>query len=234
MADSEKPLSPPYGAYGSFTGFLNSLRETSIPARIDKSVFGNASGSVIYSTLKALRALRLIADDGTPTEEFKELVNASDDVRKPLLRDLLKRGYPVLFSGAIDLQSASAAQFDEVIRTEYDVNGSTIDKIAAFFIAAATDAGLELSPHLKRRRPIAASSSSRKNSKQRRKNEKDEHGEEAPTPHNSGANGGSAQKPLEYQLIDLMSEPDIDDDVKSSIWSLVQYLTARKAMKSGG
>jgi hypothetical protein len=26
-----------------------------------------------------------------------------------------------------------------------------------------------------------------------------------------------------------MSEPDIDDAVKQSIWSLVQYLTARKA-----
>ncbi len=35
-------------------------------------------------------------------------------------------------------------------------------------------------------------------------------------------------KALEYQLIDLMSEPDIDDTVKQSIWSLVQYLTARK------
>ena len=35
-------------------------------------------------------------------------------------------------------------------------------------------------------------------------------------------------KALEYQLIDLMSEPDIDDSVKQSIWSLVQYLTARQ------
>lgn len=48
-----------------------------------------------------------------------------------------------------------------------------------------------------------------------------------------GAGGGGeppsySGKPLEYQLIDLMSEPDIPDDVKASIWSLVQYLAARK------
>ena len=41
-------------------------------------------------------------------------------------------------------------------------------------------------------------------------------------------------KALEYQLIDLMSEPDIDDSVKESIWSLVQYLTARKAKRVAG
>lgn len=39
-------------------------------------------------------------------------------------------------------------------------------------------------------------------------------------------------KALEYQLIDLMTEPDIDDNVKQSIWALVQYLTARKAKKA--
>ncbi|MEH2564688.1 hypothetical protein [Bradyrhizobium sp. AZCC 2289] len=46
-----------------------------------------------------------------------------------------------------------------------------------------------------------------------------------------GAGGGTppTQKALEYQLIDLMAEPDIDDAVKQAIWSLVQYLTARKA-----
>lgn len=50
-------------------------------------------------------------------------------------------------------------------------------------------------------------------------------------------NGGGRDAPpkaLEYQLIDLMSEPDIDEPVKQSIWSLVQYLTARKAKNKNG
>lgn len=56
-----------------------------------------------------------------------------------------------------------------------------------------------------------------------------------------GGSGGSGQqnqqrieqpKALEYQLIDLMTEPDIDDNVKQSIWALVQYLTARKMKKA--
>jgi hypothetical protein len=52
----------------------------------------------------------------------------------------------------------------------------------------------------------------------------------------SGSGGGQQQveqtKALEYQLIDLMTEPDIDDNVKQSIWALVQYLTARKVKKA--
>jgi hypothetical protein len=33
---------------------------------------------------------------------------------------------------------------------------------------------------------------------------------------------------LEDQLIDLMAEPDIDDEARTSIWKLVHYLIARK------
>ncbi|CDX23598.1 hypothetical protein MPLB_300004 [Mesorhizobium sp. ORS 3324] len=48
----------------------------------------------------------------------------------------------------------------------------------------------------------------------------------------SGQQRAEQGKALEYQLIDLMTEPDIDDNVKQSIWALVQYLTARKMKKA--
>lgn len=230
MSDSDKKLSPPYATYGSFKAFMNTLRETAVPARIDKSVFGNASGSIIYSVLNALRFLGLVNANGLPSEEFKALVNASDEDRKPLMADVLRVGYPVLFGAEIDLQTATAGQFDEAIRTEYEVTGSTIDKIAAFFISAAKEAEIPLSPHLQKRRPIATSSASKKSVRPRKK-AAEQAQEKAASPSTSDHPSGAA-KPLEYQLIDLMSEPDIEDDVKSSIWSLVQYLTARKAKKS--
>jgi len=54
-------------------------------------------------------------------------------------------------------------------------------------------------------------------------------GGEAPPPPPAANN---ATKPLQYQLIDLMGEPDIGDDVKNSIWSLVQYLAEREKRKA--
>jgi hypothetical protein len=91
-------------------------------------------------------------------------------------------------------------------------------------------AGIPLSSHLLARKPIATSSAAKKSSKQR-KRENDQGGENDGPDFMSPPPLTPQAKALEYQLIDLMSEPDIDDAVKQSIWSLVQYLTARKAKK---
>jgi len=123
----------------------------------------------------------------------------------------------------------TAGQFDEYMRSEYGLEGSTIDKIAAFFISAAKMAEIPLSAHLANRKPIASSSTSKKSAKQRKKEDGGEPAAksaaaEPPAP-------PASQKALQYQLIDLMAEPDVDDGVKQSIWALVQYLMAREAKK---
>jgi hypothetical protein len=161
---------------------------------------------------------------------FVELVRANDEDRAPILKRLVEQGYPSLFRSEINLAAITAGQFDEHIREEYNVNGSTVDKIAAFFISIAKAAGISLSPHLLQRRPVASSSSSKKSAKQRRRDNGEARTEaEGEAPLGGRVNPTPPQKELEYQLIDLMSESDIDDSVKQSIWSLVQYLTARKA-----
>jgi len=158
------------------------------------------------------------------------LIQATEEDRKPLLRSIVQRGYPSLFGGPIDLKTTSAGQFDEHIRKEFEVQGSTVDKIATFFISAAKLSDIEISPHLQARKPTSSSSSSKKSTKQRRRTADDVvdegRAENRPPPRQE-------VKALEYQLIDLMSEPDVEEDVKQSIWSLVQYLTARKAKGAG-
>ena len=61
MADKPVRHSPPYATFASFITFLNKLRETQVPSRIDPSVFGNASGSLSYSIIAALKSLKLLA-----------------------------------------------------------------------------------------------------------------------------------------------------------------------------
>jgi Family of unknown function (DUF5343) len=232
MSEKSKSNSPPYATFSSLMGFLNKLRDSAgIPSRIDPSVFGNASGSIVYSIIAALKFLGLIDDAGTPSNAFKELVSASDEDRIPLLKKAIEAGYPSLFDGTIQLSTMTAGQFDEHFRDVYSVKGSTVDKIASFFISAAQTAQIPLSNHLLSRRSSYASSAAQKSAKQRKKTSSDE-----AAPNGSGQSSAVPQVPsatthkaLEYQLIDLMSEPDIDGDVKNSIWSLVQYLTARKA-----
>lgn len=226
MNDRQKQVSPPYATFSAFVNFINKLRETVIPARIDPSVFGNASGSISYSIISSLKFLKLIDDNGVPNEKFKALVKAPDEARAALLKAIIEKGYPSLFRAGVDLETMTAGQFDEHMRTEYSVTGSTVDKIAAFFISACKMAAIPLSTHLAARKPVAVSSSAKKSVKQRKADQSTDQDEIDPPPATTTA------KALEYQLVDLMSEPDIDDSVKQSIWQLVQYLMARKAKKA--
>lgn len=228
MNDKPKTISPPYASFSAFINFLNKLRDTGVPSRIDPSVFGNVSGTISYSIISTLKFLKLIDESGAPSQQFIGLVNAADDARGALLRAIIQNGYPTLFKPPVHLTSMTAGQFDEHIRQEYGASGSTVDKAAAFFIAACKAAEIPVSAHLLSRKAIATSSASKKSAKQRRRDAGEEIDDDnLPPPPPPPAQA----KALEYQLIDLMSEPDIDEGVKTSIWALVQYLMARKAKK---
>jgi hypothetical protein len=223
MSESSKSSSAPYASWSSFLNFVGKLRDSGIPSRIDPSVFGNASGSISYSVIAALKSLGLINDDGVPQPNFKELVEASEERRKVIVGDTLRVAYPALWGGEIDLTTATSGQFDEFLRAEYDVRGSTVDKAAAFFLSAAQYADEPISAHLKARKSTAASVARRipKGKK------KIEHVVQEPPKQSISV--PQQTKPLEHQLVDLMVEGDIDEEVKESIWKLVQYLTARRA-----
>jgi len=232
MSDKAKTVSPPYATFSSFINFINKLRDATVPSRIDPSVFGSVSGSLAYSIIAALKSLKLISDAGLPTQEFIALVNASDKERPAIWRPIMERTYPSLLSSDIDLTNITAGHFDEHLRNEFNVQGSTVDKVALFFIAGAKLANIPLSGLLLSRKPVATSNAAKKSAKQRKREVPDDGDDVGADPQPLPL----VQKALEYQLIDLMSEPDIDEEVKQSIWQLVQYLTARKAKRdrSGG
>lgn len=224
MTDKPKPLTPPYATFGTFISLFNKLRDRGVPSRIDPSVFGSASGSVSYSVIASLKSLKLIDEDGRPSETFSEFALASDDKRGPLLKDIIEAGYPSLFADGINLAKATASEFDEHIRKEYDVKGSTVDKIAAFFLAAATQAGIELSPHLIARKPAYSSTSSKKSAKQRKN---DDSGADSPPPPPPPPPAQISEKALEYRLVDLMSEAAGSSEVMSAIITVITFLKTK-------
>lgn len=226
MADSKaKYATPPYATFAPFLNFLNKLRESSVPSRIDPSVFGNASGSLSYSVIAALKSLKLIESNGIPTPEFMALVNSSDDDRKPLLREAMKNAYPTLHSGGFPLERATASQFDEHLRENYEARGSTIDKVATFFIHSADYVGIPVSDLIRSRKPTSSNGS-----KATRRSKKPEPSETInPLPDETQ---NMSDKALEYKLVDLMREPDVTMDERNAIWVLLQYLTARQEKRT--
>lgn len=150
MATKVKAATPPLVSIGSYTGFLNQLREHgSVPTRIDKTLMGKSSGSQISAMMAALKYLGHIDEAGKPSDEFKNLVLASDEARKPLLAALLKERYAFLFNDAnFDLEQATSGEMAEKFRA-LEITGSTVTKTIAFFLAMAKEAGIKVSAHIK-------------------------------------------------------------------------------------
>ena len=148
-AKPEKILYPPYVSYSFFTSFINGLRENGIPMRIDRSIMPKASGSMVSGILGALRYLNLTDENSKPTSMMKDLVEASDEDRKPLLKKMLEDGYQFLFTDpGLDLSRATGQQVAELFRKQ-NITGSTVSKSIAFFLAAAKTAGITVSSHVK-------------------------------------------------------------------------------------
>jgi len=194
MADSTaKQKSPPYVSFTAFVNFLNRLRESHIPGKIDRTVFGKGpSGSLVAAMVSSMKYLELIDEANRPTSAMRALVEASDDARKPLFAEMVKTKYGFLFGDPdFDLAVASTGQVTEKFR-EQEVSGSTITKAIAFFLGLARAGDFKVSSHIKPpavarkvSKSVARKGTERGTSDDEREDDEDEYQEndEDPTAH---------------------------------------------------
>ena len=90
---------------------------------------------------------------GVPEEALKRLVSADGIERQQLWRQTLEDAYPFL-SGeealGFDLSTATSGQLTEKFKA-FGIQGDTIRKAEAFFLRAADEAGMIVSPHIPKR-----------------------------------------------------------------------------------
>jgi len=139
---------PPYVPYRSFRNFIDSLKQ-GIPSRIDRSVMPSMSGALQGQLTSALRYLKLITANGHPSLVLPQLVNSEGHERAKVFRGVLLNAYPFFFERErFDLMGATPRMMQEQF-AQAGASGGTIDKCLNFFLAAAKDAEVTLSPHLK-------------------------------------------------------------------------------------
>ncbi len=144
----QKRVSPPYAPYQSFKTFVGSFKAHQIiPNRIDRSLLKNTSGTIQNQVMSALKFFDLIDDAGRPTDALRGLVDAYGGDNWPVaLGDILKSSYSDIF--AIQLDRASSSEFNDKFRATYQAEGETFRKASTFFLKAAREAGIPLSPYL--------------------------------------------------------------------------------------
>lgn len=217
---------PPYVSYKSFQTLLDDFKTTGVPPRIDRSVLTRFSGGLASQLLGALRTLGLMDEKHVPTPALENLAMAYGTADYPAqLRTVLERSYPFLHS--VDLTTATPSMFAEAFKNATGAREDVLRKCRTFYLHAAKDAGIDIGQRLATGTFPRSVSTNVKRRRRSTARSTDNH--EAPVVRTAMEQPPAQAKALEYQLIDLMSEPDIDDEVKKSIWSLVQYLTARKA-----
>lgn len=140
--DTDKAL-PPYLSYRTFATFVEGLK-VGLPARIDRSVMKTLSGANQSWLMGALRYLKLIADDGIPTDRLRRLVNSEGTDRQKQLQEVAKGAYGFLFRDSFHLQTATPRQLDEAF-TKAGPSGDTVRRCVTFFVALAKEAGLPAS-----------------------------------------------------------------------------------------
>lgn len=143
----QKTLAAPYTAYQSVKTLIGTHKEHGIPGRIDRTMLRNFSGAVGSQVLTALRFLHLIDDAGHPQQSYRDLVEAyGSDFWKDELAKVLRQAYAPLFKQ--DLTTASPGQFNEYFKNAYPCEGETLRKGTTFFLNAARDAGIPMSPYI--------------------------------------------------------------------------------------
>jgi hypothetical protein len=140
---------PPYMSYLTLRKFLDGIAATALPSQIDGSLLASKSGSSKKLLRSTLRSLGLTNDQGVPTPDMQRLVKAKGAEREQIWRLILRRSYPKLFDGNIDLARTTTKELSDVFEDLGVASQDTIRKCVTFFSLAAKDAGIKLSPHVK-------------------------------------------------------------------------------------
>lgn len=151
---------PPYMSWATFENIIDGLRAVGLPDQIDRSVLGSRSGGDQSQFLRAARSFGLIDGEGAPTERLRRYVGDPDE-RPGILRQILEENYPEVIALGT---GATQQQLTDAFRA-FGIEGDTVRKAIAFYLNAARQAEIPLSPHFKTTRPGAGGRRPRRTTK---------------------------------------------------------------------
>lgn len=161
--DTKPDFRPPYNAFRTFWGFIDTLASKPLPPQIDRSMLDSKSGTDQMGLNFALQGFGLIASDEDKRAVqplLRELVDADPEGRKVILAALLKQYYPKQVG--VSASNGTEDMLLDSFKDDFGYTGDTRRKAATWLLHAMTEAGLPVSPHFPKLRPGGAVSGSRR------------------------------------------------------------------------
>ena len=215
MADAPDKLTPPYLPYKTLANTLAGW-SVGIPGRIDRSLFRSFSGAMQSWLISTLKYFHLIDGAGSPTSRLERLVASEGPERQKVFAEMVKQGYQFVFANNLDLSKATAGQIQDRFK-DTGLQGDTIRKATALFMALAKEAGMPLSPYLKLPRQRRGNGVAK--TVPRRK------ADESPVPPVTPSSPVDQPSKTPVQmLIDMLNIEGMDDAEQQAVWTLIRYL----------
>src|SRR4051794_23919320 len=121
-----------------------------LPPKIDKRLWPNYSNTVANQLVAALRFLVLIDEAGVPKLLLRTLIDSyGDDIWPVVLESVITDAYTKVMD--IELDKVHGSHLRDKFKEVFKLEGDQQRKAIAFFLFAARDAGMKLSPYLKLR-----------------------------------------------------------------------------------
>jgi hypothetical protein len=231
-AENGKQVAPAYIAWSFLNSFVNGLRQSGIPLQIDRYVMPTASGSQLSAAVNSLKFLKWLDPNSKPTDAFKQYVKASDEERPGLLRKTLEGAYPFLFDDPdFHLEQATGQMMADKFR-KMGVQGATLSKAVAFFLAAAKPAGITISQHIKPP-PMPAKSAGKKAGKKKETDAEEE--EDDDYSDDTGAEVQRFQIPIPGKPSAIFIIPkDLEQEDWDMLKTMLNAYIARLQKQTGG
>jgi hypothetical protein len=216
MADEKDTKTPPYIPFKTFSSFISSLEESGVPHQIDSSLLPKMSGSNRSGLMGALRYLGLTSDNNNTNLSLEKLVSAKGPQRSAELKQVLQGAYGFLQDNKLDLKRATPALLSDAIEAEGATGGTKI-KSVAFFLKAAKEAGIEVSPHILNRKHINAASPTK-----RVKRAKSTSGTGVKADQNPMV--VTPERKLSEQVLAILDTKGLDKEVEAAVYKVLKHL----------
>ena len=213
---------PPYTSYQTLKTMAQQMNEHGLPSRIDRSVLTNFSGAVGTQLLTALKFLNLTDNDGHPTDALNELVTSyGTEEWSKNLSDIVRKAYEPIFE--LDLQTASPNQFTDKFRAAYPSTEDVSRKSITFFLNAAQDSEITISPYiLKNKKPRLASKKKGAGAGARKRNT----GASAKSNSQPPVDDAQPKSPSEI-ILGFFDPEEMEDAEQEAVWTLLKYFKSK-------
>ncbi len=155
MSENEKKptILIPYIPFKTFYGFVDNLKNNTVPPIIDASLLQTMSGSMKGQLLSSLKFLKLIGTDCAVLGSLENLVNYyKTESWGDCLQGIVFDAY-LEITGNVDLNSGTSQQLYDAFRKRGNVDGQMLDKSVRFYLSALDECGVTYSPYFKAKKP---------------------------------------------------------------------------------